>query len=74
MLQERDEIFEDTIKGLVNKVKTRQIRVTDLIASFIERIEKVDVKINSLISVFFKSGSFMGSGQLFSLNIFIVSK
>ena len=46
MLQERDEIFEDTIKGLVNKVKTRQVRVTDLITSFIERIEKIDEKIN----------------------------
>jgi aspartyl-tRNA(Asn)/glutamyl-tRNA(Gln) amidotransferase subunit A len=51
MLQERDEIFEDTIKGLVNKVKTRQIRVTKLIAYFIERIEKIDVKINSIITL-----------------------
>jgi|ETNmetMinimDraft_23_1059889.scaffolds.fasta_scaffold08534_2 aspartyl-tRNA(Asn)/glutamyl-tRNA(Gln) amidotransferase subunit A len=51
MLQERDEIFEDTIKELVNKVKTRQIRVTDLITSFFERIEKTDEKINSIITL-----------------------
>ena len=51
MLQERDEILETTIKDVVNKVKTRQIKATDLTTYFIERIKNIDSKINSVITI-----------------------
>ncbi len=51
MLQERDEILETTIKDVVNKVKTRQIKAIDLTTYFIERIKNIDSKINSVITI-----------------------
>ncbi|MBM31674.1 MAG: Asp-tRNA(Asn)/Glu-tRNA(Gln) amidotransferase GatCAB subunit A [Chloroflexi bacterium] len=51
MLREKDEILETNINDIVKKIKTSQINATDLTTYFIERIERIDSKINSVITI-----------------------